>query len=181
MTERIAPVDLNDLTAEQTAVVDALDTGPAGIQGPFLLLLHNPSLTQAAFPLGDRMRFGSVLSDRHREIATLVVAQLWQQGFEWAVHVPLTEATGVAHHVIDAIGQGVQPEGMAADDAVIHDFCRQLHETKHVDDPVYAQALALLGADGVLELCWLSGYYATLAMVMNVAGMPPSWADAQDI
>lgn len=177
---RIAPVDLNQLTPEQAQAVATLETGPAGIQGPFLLLLHNPSLMAAAFPAADRLRFGSILSDRHRELATLVAAQVWRQGFEWAVHAPLAQQAGLPPEAITAIGRGERPQALAGDDLVIYEFCRQLHADKQVDDGTYAKAAALLGADGVMELCWLSGFYASLAMVMNVAQMPPQWSEAID-
>jgi len=58
---------------------------------------------------------------------------------------------------------------MLVDEAVVHDFCIELHETKAVSDRVYADALALFGEQGAVDLMGICGYYTLLAMVMNTA------------
>lgn len=175
---RIEPVDPNKLNAAQAEAVASLPKGPGGVQGPFLLMLHNPSLMAAAYPQALRLRYGSLLSDRVRELATLVAAKVWEQGFEWAVHVGLARDAGVSQATIDAIARGQRPTDLGEEDMAIYDFCHQLHDAKQVDDECYGRVERQLGVDGLLELTWLSGFYATLAMVMNVARLPPSWDDA---
>ena len=58
---------------------------------------------------------------------------------------------------------------MLVDEAVVHDFCVELHEGKSVSDRLYADALALFGEHGVVDLMGINGYYTFLAMVMNTA------------
>jgi 4-carboxymuconolactone decarboxylase len=58
---------------------------------------------------------------------------------------------------------------MESQTEAIYDFCTQLHQTHAVDDRTYAACLALLGERGVVDLCAVCGYYALLAMLMNVA------------
>ena len=175
----ILPVELSALTAEQEAVIATFPSGTR-IQEPVGLLLHNPSLAQAIYPVLNRLRYRSELSDKLRELVTLIASQVWQQGFEWQVHAPLAADVGLAQDIIAAISRGDRPFGMDDEEAAVHDFCRSLHATKFVDNEVYRRTEALLGAAGILELCWLSGSYASLAMVMNVAGSPPSWATATE-
>ncbi len=55
---------------------------------------------------------------------------------------------------------------------IVYRFCKELHLTREVSEPVFAEAQALLGDVGVIELSALCGYYTLLAMVMNVAGSP---------
>ena len=76
---------------------------------------------------------------------------------------------GIAAPVIQAIAQRRRPGGMLVDEAVVHDFCVELHEAKSVSDRVYADALALFGEQGVVDLVGINGYYTFLAMVMNTA------------
>ena len=71
--------------------------------------------------------------------------------------------------VIVAIAERRRPDGMLVDEAVVHDFCVELHETKAVSDGVYADALAQFGEQGVVDLMGINGYYTFLAMVMNTA------------
>lgn len=176
--KRIEPVDLDDLDEDQRQAVASLPFSPGGIQEPFRLLLHNPSLTKVAYPLSNRLRYFSVLSDKARELATMIVAHTWKQGFEWQIHVPLSLEAGIDRATIEALSRGERPADLDDECAAVYEFSHQLHETKYVDEEIYQQAVRQLGEAGVLELCWLSGFYVTLAMVMNVAGTAPSWPEA---
>jgi 4-carboxymuconolactone decarboxylase len=51
-------------------------------------------------------------------------------------------------------------------------FCDELHREQAVSDAVYERARQVLGETGVVELCGICGYYALLAMVLNVARTP---------
>lgn len=176
--QRIELVDLDNLTEEQAEAVASLTIGPHGVQGPFRLLLHNPSLMQATYGQANRIRYHSTLPDDLRELATLVAAKVWEQGFEWEVHAPLAEEAGVSKAAVEAIARGERPPALSEKEAAVYDFSVQLHETKQVDDEVYARVNGFFGVAGVLELCWLGGFYASLAMVMNVARLAPSWKEA---
>jgi 4-carboxymuconolactone decarboxylase len=148
--------------------------GPRGaLGGPFVALLRSPELCQRTQLLGEYLRFESIVPQHLRELAILATAQHWRQNYEWHMHAPIAERLGLARPVIDAIAAGVAPESCAPDEALVLRFCRELHETHALSDAVYAQARELLGEDGVVELCGLCGYYALLAMVLNVARTPP--------
>jgi len=62
---------------------------------------------------------------------------------------------------------------MPADEALLHDFCRELLETHHVSDAVYERALGAWGEPGVVDLVGCVGYFVAICLVMNVAGTPP--------
>jgi 4-carboxymuconolactone decarboxylase len=76
---------------------------------------------------------------------------------------------GIPASVIHAIAERRRPNDMLVDEAVVHDFCVELHEGKSVSDRLYADALALFGEHGVVDLMGINGYYTFLAMVMNTA------------
>jgi 4-carboxymuconolactone decarboxylase len=61
---------------------------------------------------------------------------------------------------------------MAADEAIVYDYLRELHATQAVSDAIYARAIATFGESGVVDLTAVAGYYATLAMILNVARTP---------
>ena len=60
------------------------------------------------------------------------------------------------------------------------DFCNELMRTHGVSDATYADAVALLGERGLIDLIGLVGYFTTVSMVMNVARTPPP-RDAKDL
>jgi 4-carboxymuconolactone decarboxylase len=182
--ERLAPLPESELSPAQRRVADAMREGPRGrLSGPFVALLRSPELCQRAQLLGQYLRFESIVPHRLRELAILTTARHWRQNYEWLTHAPIAERAGLARGLIDAIAAGASggtsvpdeaaPDEAARDEAIVLQFCRELHETHAVSDAAYAQARELLGEDGIVELCGLCGYYALLAMVLNVARTAP--------
>jgi 4-carboxymuconolactone decarboxylase len=58
---------------------------------------------------------------------------------------------------------------MRDDEAAVYDFVTELYANKGVSDTTYARALEQFGETGVVDLIGVVGYYATNAMLMNVA------------
>jgi 4-carboxymuconolactone decarboxylase len=102
----------------------------------------------------------------------LITARAWSQPFEWAMHVGEAEARGISSATIAAIAHGRRPARMTADDAIVYDYLRELHATQSVSDATYARAVAAFGEPGIVDLTAVAGYYATLAMILNVARTP---------
>jgi 4-carboxymuconolactone decarboxylase len=134
--------------------------------------LRSPELMTRLQRLGEYLRYRNVLGQRLTELAILVTARAWTQQFEWALHVSEARARGIARATIDAIARGRRPARMAEDEAAVHDFVRELHETQRVSDATYARTVAAVGEAGVVDLTAVAGYYTTLAMILNVARTP---------
>ena len=170
MTDRLGPIAPDDMSPAQRAAAQAIIDGPRGaVYGPFVPLLRSPELMEYAQRMGEYLRYRSAVGVRLSELAILVTARQWNQQVEWAIHAPIAAQVGIPSSVIHAIAERRRPEGMLVDEAVVHDFCVELHEGKSVSDRVYADALALFGEQGVVDLMGLNGYYTFLAMVMNTA------------
>lgn len=170
MSERLGPIPQPDLNAAQRAAAQEIIDGPRGaVYGPFVPLLRSPELMLHAQRMGEYLRYRSALGPRLSELAILVTARQWDQQVEWAIHAPIAAQVGIPSAVIAAIAARQRSGDMLVDEAVVHDFCRELHETRAVSDRVYADALALFGEQGVVDLVGINGYYAFLAMVMNTA------------
>jgi 4-carboxymuconolactone decarboxylase len=176
MSERLGPLPENSLSDEQRAVAREVTDGPRGaVYGPFIPLLRSPELMAHAQRMGEYLRYRSALGVRLSELAILVTARRWDQQVEWAIHAPIAVQVGIP---ASAIAARERPGDMRVDETVVHDFCVQLHEQKAVSDAVYADALALFGEQGVVDLVGICGYYALLAMVMNVARTPVAGDEA---
>jgi 4-carboxymuconolactone decarboxylase len=143
------------------------------VMGPFVPLLRSPEVMLRAKAMGDYLRFRSVLPPRLSEFAILVTAREWTQGYEWGVHAPIAVKAGLSPEIVKAVAAGTRPAGMAEDEAIVYDFCVELHHNKSVSDAIYAKALAKFGEQGIIDLVGINGYYTFLSMVMNVARTPP--------
>ena len=171
---RIASVSSETMTEAQRSVAAAAASGPrGGVRGPFAVLLHSPQAFDAAQRLGAYLRFESPLRADLRELAILVTARAWKQPYEWRAHAPLAEQAGVDPRAIDALAHGRKPTTLSTDQALVWQFCSQLHAETKVDDAVFAAVQSLIGEAGVIDLSVVCGYYAMLAMVINVAQNPP--------
>jgi len=167
------------MTPAQRAAAQAIVDGPRGaVYGPFVPLLRSPELMDVAQRMGEYLRYRSAIGVRLSELAILVTARQWNQQVEWAIHAPIAAQVGIPASVIHAIAERRRPGDMLVDETVVYDFCTELHERKAVSDRVYADALALFGEQGVVDLMGVNGYYTFLAMVMNTARTeaPPSHA-----
>jgi 4-carboxymuconolactone decarboxylase len=173
LPDRMPPIPRERMTDAQRAAADELIAGPRkAVKGPFIPLLRSPELMARLQKVGEYLRFGSALSPRLSEFATLVVARQWTQAFEWGVHVPLAIAAGTDPATIAALREGGRPETMSAEEALVFDFVGELEADRGVSDARYAAAVATLGEQGVLDLLGLVGYFTTISMVLNVARTP---------
>lgn len=170
MTDRLGPIPFAQMTASQQVAAQAVIDGPRGaLYGPFVPLIRSPELMSAAQRMGEYLRYRSAIGTRLTELAILVTARQWSQPVEWAIHAPIAREYGIADETIAAIAERRRPQGLLPDEALVIEFCLQLHQQQRVDDPTYAAALAAFGEHGVVDLMGINGYYTFLAMVMNAA------------
>ncbi len=145
------------------------DLGP----GPFAVLLRVPELVVPSLEIRLHNQRNSALSPKLTELAILIASRHYTNNYEWnnATTAMLVKA-GLDTAIIAAVAEGRRPEHMNDDEAIIYDFCVELNQNQSVSDPTYALALAKFGEAGVVEAASLEGYYAYLALVMNVARTP---------
>ncbi|HEY5412816.1 MAG TPA: carboxymuconolactone decarboxylase family protein, partial [Caulobacteraceae bacterium] len=148
--DRLPPIPDEALTPAQRAAAAALASGPRGkLAGPFIPLLRSPELMDRVQKLGEYLRFESALPARIKELAILIVARHWNQGYEWSFHLPLALKAGVARETAEAIAEGRRPPALTADETAAYDLLAELLETRQVGDDAYAQALTAFGEAGV--------------------------------
>jgi 4-carboxymuconolactone decarboxylase len=61
---------------------------------------------------------------------------------------------------------------MQEDEAAVYDFCVELCRNRGVSDATFARAKRILGEQQVVDLVALTGFYAMVSMVLNVAEAP---------
>jgi 4-carboxymuconolactone decarboxylase len=170
MSDRLRPLPEEEWTDAQRQAAQDIVNGPRGaLYGPFVPLLRSPELMEYAQRMGEYLRYRSAIGTRLSELAILVTAREWDQQVEWAIHAPIARQVGITDDVIGAIARRERPRAMLVDEEVVYDFCLELQRGKRVSDRVYADAVALFGEQGAVDLMGLNGYYTLLAMVMNAA------------
>jgi 4-carboxymuconolactone decarboxylase len=178
--DRLPPIPSDQWSNEQRSEADEVINGPRGaLISPFVPLLRSPELMGHAQRMGEYLRYRSAIGLRLSELAILVTARQWSQQVEWAIHAPIAQREGVSAETIQAIAEGRRPSNMRADEAVVHDFCIELHRNRSVSDATWNAALQSFGEQGAVDLVGVAGYYTFLSMVMNAARteVPPGMTD----
>lgn len=153
----------------QRAVLKDILAGPRGnLDGPFLAWIQSPELANHAQRLGAFCRYGTRLELRLSELAILFTAAWWQSQAEWQIHEPIARSAGVADAVIKALRERAVPVFTREDEQLVYRLGKTLYETRRIDDALYAQAIQVFGEPAVVELVGVFGYYALVAMTLNV-------------
>ena len=179
MTPRI-DIDPATLDAAQRAIYDRILGGPRGVvEGPLRVWLTSPALAGHAEALGAFCRYGTSLPPRLSELAILVTGAHWRAGFEWAVHAPIAIGAGLTEVIVEDIRARRAPRFDQADEAAVHDFCRELLDDHEVSDATYRQTLAVVSEQATVELVGILGYYGLISMTIKAfrVANPPDVPD----
>src|SRR5215510_2898533 len=136
---------------------------------PWSVLLRVPDQIVPALQIRLHYLNRSVLGPRLTELAILTAARKWTNNWEWNAHSAAAATAGLNADIMTALADGRRPDRMAEDEALVYDFSLELQNNQSVSDATYAKAVAKFGEPGVVELASIQGYYAYLALVMNVA------------
>ena len=186
MFEKLPPrLDLippAELAPAQRALYDAITGGPRAGQagtvpitdadgqllGPFAVMLLSPEVGNAMQQVGAKIRFGTALTGRERELAILTVAGALSSEFERLAHVPAARALGLTEPQIDAALAGRTADGLSADEAIVARLALSMTVDRTLSDEDYSGGVAALGRERLAELTWLVGYYSALALSLAV-------------
>jgi 4-carboxymuconolactone decarboxylase len=170
---RLPPIPQDRLTQEQRAAIAEFSAVRGNLSGPWEVIARAPGMLNPARSLSDYVRFNSSLEPRLSEFAILITAREWSSQYEWNAHHGLAMRGGLDPAIAQAVADGRRPEGMAADEAALYDFCIELHRYRGVSDATYARALEQLGEQGIVDVIGLSGWYTLVSMTLNVARILP--------
>ena len=171
--QRLAAPDPATYNARQQAIHDAIASGPrGGVRGPLAVWLHRPDLAARAQDLGRYCRYDSSLDQRLYELAILVTGRVFGSEYEWQVHKEYALKSGLGADLIEDIRCNRRPAFAEPELEVVHDVARAAHETRNVDDALYAYAVEVLGEARMVDLVGLLGYYTLISLTINVFKVP---------
>jgi 4-carboxymuconolactone decarboxylase len=74
--------------------------------------------------------------------------------------------------VIKAIRTGATPSFTVTDQVLVHRVVTELIDTKRLTDATFAEAIARLGEQAIVELGTIVGYYTAIGNALNAFQMP---------
>lgn len=181
---RFKLIPVEELTPEQKKVADAIRSGPraavksssaarpGALGGPFNVWLRSPDIGNIIQSLGAEIRFRSSLPSKLNELAIIVTARHWSCQYEWYAHHRLALEAGLDPAIGEDIAQGRRPAKMDADETIVYNFSRELHETQGVSDATFMAARDRFGERGVVDLIAVNGFYGLVSMALNVDRTP---------
>ena len=160
---RLSYLSPENLPPDQRARVEDAARAVGGVGRPFQALLHSPEVAARYLSLTNYFREASILDLRTREIVTLATAREWSSQFIWTAHEGAARRAGVPDKVILAIRDRTAPRGILPKDAVFIQYVQELLRSRKVTDATFQGVEHLVGAQGVVELTILIGYYTMQA------------------
>ena len=157
---RFPPIDPADRTPEQVTMAERATTG-----GPFEMYQRSPELWTRLQPV--RQLLAERFTLRQREIAVLAVAAHWRAGAAIASHSRIAQQAGLDDGVVDAILAGDDPV-LPDDERLLLACTRSLLSAGRLSDALFVAAQARYGAQLLVDLTGLVGFYTGLSLVLNV-------------
>jgi 4-carboxymuconolactone decarboxylase len=189
---RCEPLDPGKLTEEQRALYDELCSGPRAdpdrpggpvdahgrLTGPFDAMLHSPRVGGPLQRLGAALRYESSVDDRVRETVILLVAGHHDCAVERVAHRRLARRLGVDEDTLAVLDRAEVPasfpEGTHGSAAPALELARRILTRRLPDDAGFERLKDALGAEGILEINSLVGYYRTVADQLDLFGVRPT-------
>ncbi len=174
-SDRFPQLTKETLSGEQRRVAaEITKQSSSGIGGPWNVMLRSPEMADRLTRLLDYLRFKTSLPLRLNEFAIMITARHWSSQYEWWAHHGYAKKAGLSEAVMADLAQGKRPEGMQPDEAVVYDFCTEMHRTHVVSDATFKQAKEMLGEQRLVDLMAVSGAYTLVSMLLNTAEVVPN-------
>jgi 4-carboxymuconolactone decarboxylase len=172
--DRFRPLAYGELDPAQKVVADAeIAAGRTAFDGPLNINLRSPEMAALSRPLAAYLRTKSTaIPPKLKEIAIMLTARFWGGQYVWYSHRQQALDAGLSPAFIDAMAAGERPAPMAADEAIVLDFCQELLATRQVSDANFKAMANRFGERGIVELVGLMGQYHTLTMLFAIDRYP---------
>ncbi|MEE4453687.1 hypothetical protein [Novosphingobium resinovorum] len=139
--------------------------------GPYPAFLRAPLLWEALQHVRIHLAQHSLLDAPLREVAMLATARHWRCTSAFASHRGLALKAGLDEATIAALAGEAQAEDLDGRRAAALAVTRALLREGGIDDSLHADALAALGEQALVELVGLIGFFTTICLTINLAGV----------
>jgi len=156
--------------AEAAKFQASTDTGR--LIGPFNPALLTPAISSAFLDLAVAEQKNTSLGKRSREVIILTVGAVWRSPYELYAHRAVARQVGLPDEAVRTLADGGLPGDLTETETMVHRVARALSGEHRLDDALYRDAEALLGAEGVMEAAVLTGIYHTVCAILNAFEIP---------
>ena len=164
---------LNNVAVPWAETADFRARTEAGrLIGPFNPALLTPALSSAFIDLAVAEQKNTPLNKRSREVIILTVGAVWRAPYELYAHSAVGRHVGLSDDAVRALAQGGLPTDLTEAETAVHHIARALTLEHHLDEALYREAEALLGADGIMAAAILTGIYQTVCAILNAFEIP---------
>lgn len=176
--ERLGPIPSEQMTDAQKKAVAEFSkvrrNGPFGFWWGYLRVpeVMIPFLEIQTHVHGVMETEKGALGEKLTHFAILIAAREWTQQVIWNLHDKNAVKSGLKPEIMSALAAGRRPSSMSEDEAILYDFCIELHRNRSVSDETYTRMLSRFGERGVAEATLIQGEYTIMSMFMNVARTP---------
>jgi alkylhydroperoxidase family enzyme len=163
-TPRIPPLAPEQFTEEQKALVG----GWSHLVFSRVIVRH-PEMYRIFLPFIEQVIARTKLPPRDRQIVVLRTLGASGDSYELAHHVTISRNAGMSEAEIAAATSG---EGLAGFDRTLADAAEQLLREQTVQDETWAALAGRYDEVQMMDLVFLAGCYATMAMLTKSFAMP---------
>jgi 4-carboxymuconolactone decarboxylase len=171
-TSRIQDIVPDQLSPQQEAVLEAVQSGRGFLPAPYRVWLHHAPIAERMERLGTYLNKRGLLTEREFEIAIVVVGQQLESPYVINAHLNALVRTGHPPEVVEAMRERRRPTFATAREGGIYDIAINTYDPQPASDELFEQATRVLGRDGLAELIVLIGYYTSVALAMKMHRVP---------
>jgi alkylhydroperoxidase family enzyme len=161
---RVRPLALDEFTPEQAELVGAWSHLVFS-----RVIARRPDMYRVFVPFIEKVIAGTKLPPRERQIVVLRTLALAEETYELHHHKVISRNLGMSEEEITAVARG---EGLADFDRLLADAAEQLLRQQTIDDLTWAALAERYDEEQLMDLVFLAGCYATMAMLTKSFGIP---------
>ena len=169
---RFEEIDPQTYTQSQKDVTQKVAAGRGRVPTPFKVWLHSEKLSHAIEHLGTMLNTQSTLTEREFELAIVLIAQHWEAPFVIDSHIKFLRKTGMPESILTSLWERKPPAFETEREKAIYAIYTAFDRKEIASDEVFANAVKVLGRDGLAELIAFLGYYTAVSMAMKIHHMP---------
>ena len=156
--------DPTELDAERAELYEWIVESRGQMVRPFRVLLHAPRPARHIARLGHAVRFESDLDGDMRELAILATGRAHGCRYVWDTHLDIALREGVRPEAIAHLDG--TPGRLTGSESAVLDAVQEMCDSSSLSESTYQRIESELGAEGVVELSVLVGYYTMLGYAM---------------
>lgn len=169
-TPRIPPLAEADRDDQARALLAEAGGPAAGATNIFATFVRHPGLFRKWLPFGGKLLAGKI-PPRDRELVILRTGWNCRSDYEWAQHVRIARAAGLADDEIARVRAGPDAAGWAPLDALLLRAADELHADACIGDATWAGLTGHYDEKQMIELPMLVGHYHLVAFTLSSLGV----------